>query len=122
MFNIAFILAIQRDVENNTKPSINNQKKYMENVCRSAYLGHPYALKLLAMIYMGANRLFDFNQLGIPVDLKKASLMLKASAKFGKLGCASAHRWLVFECGKLEEAVDELMNPAGLPRKIIFFT
>lgn len=98
-------------------PSINNQKKYMENVCRSAYLGHPYALKLLAMIYMGANRLFDFNQLGIPVDLKKASLMLKASAKFGKLGCASAHRWLVFECGKLEEAVDDTDEPSWIAEK-----
>lgn len=118
LFNIAieYILAIQRDVENNTKPSINNQKKYMENVCRSAYLGHPYALKLLAMIYMGANRLFDFNELGIPVDLKKGSLMLKASAKFGKLGCASAHRWLVFECGKLKE-VDDTDEPSWIAEK-----
>ena len=105
------------DPNYHTKVSIYDQKKYLETLCRAAYLGHSHALKLLAMVYMGANRAFDFNQLGIPVDLRKASLMLKASAKFGKVGCASTHTWLVFECSSKQFGVNDAEEPSWLHEK-----
>ena len=53
----------------------------------------------------------------IPVDKNKASLMLKASAKFGKVGCASTHTWLVFECGSKELGVVDTDEPSWLNEK-----
>ena len=112
-----YLLAIHDAVEKQIKVPIDDQKKYMENLCRSAYLGHPHALKLLSMIYMGANRLFDFNQLGIPVDLKKGSLMMKASAKMGKVGCASTHRILAFDIRIPSKILYDEEEPSWLTEK-----
>ena len=98
LFNIAteILIVMQDAIESGQPVTQEDQKKFLEYLCRSASLGQPNALKVLSLVHMGKmeGEGFDFNKLGIPVDMKTGVLMIMASAKLGKVGCADIHKKL----------------------------